>query len=190
MERALECAQKAIGLNDSCAKAHSLMGYINLLNRRFDEAIENGEKAVRINPNDPIMLNVLAGIMQCNGKFDESIALVKNAMRLCPYYPAYFLRTLSMSYFLAGRYEEALAVGELMLARAQKGEFSPLLAHTTLAEVYIGLGQEDKARAHAEEVLKINPNFSLADERKRLYFYRDPSHLERHIDALRKAGLK
>jgi hypothetical protein len=77
-----------------------------------------------------------------------------------------------------------------MLARAHKGEFSPLLAHRTLVEVYIALGQDHKARAHAEEVLKINPNFSLADVRKRTYFYRDPAHLERHIDALRKAGLK
>ncbi len=190
MERALECAQKAIGLSDSCAKGYSLMSYINLLNRKFDEAIENGEKAVRINPNDPIILNGLAGIMHFNGKFNESIALVKNAMRLCPSYPAFFLRTLSGSYILVGRYEEALVVGELLLARAQKGEYNPLSAHTTLVAVYMGLGQEDKARAHAEEVLKINPNFSLADERKKLYFYRDPSPLERQIDTLRKAGLK
>ena len=190
MERALECAQKAMGLSDSCAKAHSLMGYINLLNRKFDEAIENGEKAVRINPNDPIMLSILASIMHFNGKFDQSIALVKNAMRLCPYYPAIFLIQLSMSYFLAGRYEEALAASELMLARAHKGEFSPSMAHMSLAEAYIGLGQEDKARAHAEEMLKINPNYSLAHQRKTMYYYRDPDHADRHIDALRKAGLK
>jgi adenylate cyclase len=190
MERASECAQKAMGLSDSCAKAYSLMGYINLLNRKFDEAIENGEKAVSINPNDPIILNALAAIMHFNGKFDESIALVKKSMRLCPYYPATFLIQLSMSYFLAGRYEEALAASELMLARAHKGEFSPFMAHTSLAEAYIGLGQDQKARAHAEEMLKINPNYSLADQRKSMYYYRDPSHLERHIDALRKAGLK
>jgi adenylate cyclase len=189
MEGALECAQKAIGLSDSCAKAYGLMGWIKLLNRKFDEAIENGEKAVAINPNDPVMLHILAGIMHYNGKFDESIALVKNGMRLCPYYPAFFLRTLFLSYFLAGRYEEALAASELMLARAHKGEFSPLLAHTALAEAYIGLSQDQKARAHAEEVLKINPNFSLANYRKSM-FYKDPAHLERHIDALRKAGLK
>ena len=166
------------------------MGYINLLNRKFDEAIENGEKAVSINPNDPIILTALAAIMHFNGKFDESIALVKIAMRLCPYYPATFLTQLSMSYFLAGRYEEALAASKLMLARADKGEFSPLMAHMSLAEAYIGLGQDQKARVHTEEVLKINPNFSLADVRKRMYFYKDPSHLERHIDALREAGLK
>ncbi len=166
------------------------MGWINVLNRKFDEAIENGEKAVAINPNDPTMLVILSGIMHFNGKFDDSIALVKNAMRLCPYYPAFYLRNLFLSYFLAGRYKEALAAGELMLARAHKGEFSPLLAHTFLAEAYIALGQEDKARAHTEEMLKIDPNYSLADLRKRMYFYKDPAHLERHIDALRKAGLK
>jgi len=190
IERALECAQKAIGLSDSCAKAYGLMGYINLLSRKFDESIENGEKAVRLNPNDPQMLVILAAIMHFNGKFDESIALVKNAMRLCPYYSAQFLSVLSMSYFSAGRYEEALAASELLLTRAHKGEFSPLWAHMNLAKAYIGLGQDQKARAHAEELLKINPNFSLANERRRLYFHRDPAHLELHIDALRKAGLK
>ncbi len=188
MEGALECCQKAIGLSDSCAKAYALMGYINLLNRKFDESIENGEKAVSINPNDPIMLSILAAIMHYNGKFDESIALAKNAMRLSPYYPALILLPLSWSYSSAGRYEEALAVGELLLARAQKGEFSPLLAHLYLAEAYVGLGQEHKARAHAEEVLKINPNFSLANYRKSM-FYKDSAHSEPHIDALRKAGL-
>jgi adenylate cyclase len=190
IERALECAQKAIGLSDSSAKAHALMGYINLLNRKFGEAIENGEKAVRINPNDPIMLSILAAIMHFNGKFDESIALIRNAMRLCPSYPAFYLYHLSTYYFSAGRYQEALAAGKQLLARADKGEFNPLFAHTSLAEAYIGLGQDQKARAHAEEILRINPNYSLADQRKRMYYYRDPAHADRHIDALRKAGLK
>jgi tetratricopeptide (TPR) repeat protein len=136
-----------------------------------------------------MMLSILGAIMHFNGKFDESIAVTKNAMRLCPYYPALFLRILSMSYLSAGRYKEGLAASELLLARAHKGEFSPLWAHMGLAEAYIGLGQNEKAWAHAQEVLKMNPNFSLADERKRMYFYRDPTHLERHIDSLRKAGL-
>ena len=189
MKRALECAQKAIGLSDSCANAYALMGQITLDQRKFDEAIRYGEKAVRINPGDPNFLFVLAVIMHFSGKFDESTALIRNAMRLCPYYPAMYLDIQSMSYFLTGRYKEALAAGELLLARAQKGEFNPFLAHMRLAEAYIGLGQDHKARTHAEEVLKINPNSAMAGERKRFESYKDPSHLERHIDALRKAGL-
>jgi adenylate cyclase len=190
MKRALGCAQKAISLSDSCATAYALMAQISIDQRKFDEAIRYGEKGVRVNPNDPHMIYVLAVVMHFNGKFDESIALIRKATRLCPYYPAMHLDMLSMCYFLTGRYEEALAAGQLLLGRAQKGEFSPFLAHMRLVEAYIGLGQNDKARAHAEEVLKINPNSALADERKRFDSYRDPSHLEHHIDALRKAGLK
>jgi tetratricopeptide (TPR) repeat protein len=54
MERALECGQKAIGLSDSSAKAYALMGYINLLNRKFDEAIENGERLLGSIPTTPL----------------------------------------------------------------------------------------------------------------------------------------
>jgi TolB-like protein len=190
MKRALECAQKAISLSDSCATAYALMAQISIDQRKFDEAIRHGEKGVRINSNDPHMIYVLAVIMHFNGKFDESIALIGKASRLCPYYPAMHLDILSMSYFLTGRYEEALAAGQLLLGRAQKGEFSPFLVHMRLVEAYIGLGQDDKARAHAEEVLKINPNSPLADEQRRFESYKDPSHMERHLNALRKAGLK
>jgi adenylate cyclase len=189
MERALACAQKAIGLSDSCAKAYALMGFINLINGKFDEAVENGERAVRIIPNDPVMLNMLSNIMHFDGKFNESIALTKNAMRLSPYYPPHFLTILSSSYLLAGRYEEALASSELLLARAQKGEFNPLAAHIRLAEAYMGLGQYQKARAQVEEVLKIEPNYSLANYQKSMH-YKDPTYLKRRIDSLRKAGLK
>jgi adenylate cyclase len=190
MEKTLECAQKAIGLSDSCAKAQALMGFINLFSRNFDEAIESGEKAVRINPNDPIIISILAGIMAYSGRFDESIALMKNAMRLCPYYPAYFLDVLCSCYFLTGQYEEAIAAGQLLLARAEKGEYNPFMAHWVLAEAYVGFGQEDKAREHAEAMLQIYPNYLLADQRERWFYYKDPAHVNRRIDALRKAGLK
>ena len=76
-----------------------------------------------------------------------------------------------------------------MLDRSRKGEINPLYAHVYLAEAYIGLGQEQKARVQAEEVLKINPNFTLEKE-KLLLGYKDVAHNERHFAALRKAGLK
>jgi TolB-like protein/tetratricopeptide (TPR) repeat protein len=190
MKRALECARKAITLSDSCATAYALMAHISIDERKFDEAIRYGENGVRINPNDPHMIYVLAVMLHFNGKFDESTALIKKAERLCPYYPAMHLDILSMSYFLTGRYEEALAAGQLLLDRAQKGEFSPCLAHMRLVEAYIGLGQDGNARAHAKEVLKMNPNSPLADERRRFESYKDPSHMEGHLSALRKAGLK
>jgi len=55
--------------------------------------------------------------------------------------------------------------------------------------VYSELGQAAEARAEAAEVLRLNPQFSLAVHRQRLPI-KDPAVLERHLAALRKAGMK
>jgi len=188
IKRAEECAQKAIAVDDSNAKAYSLLNRVRGMQRNFDQAIEYGEKAVALNPNDPHMLVAFSITMHSSGRFEESIALIKKAMRLSPYYPAFYLQFLAQSYVLTERYEKAIATSKLLLDRSRKGEFNPLFAHLYLAEAYIGLGHEDKARTHAEEVLKINPNFSLKSF-PFLYSYRDPVHSERRIAALSRAGL-
>jgi len=189
LKRAGECAQKAIALDDSNSKAYGLMSHISRLQRKFDKAIEYGKKSAAINPNDPIMLSIYAFTPDRTGEFDESIATTKKAMRLSPYYPAFFLFPLFRSYFQTERYEEALAAGKLLLERSRQGEINPLYAHMTLALAYIRLGRDDEARAHAEEMLKINPKFSLGFWQKRQP-YKDPAHHQREIEALRKAGLK
>ena len=189
LKRAGECAQKAIALDDSCAKAYGLLGFLSGYQRQYDKSTEYGEKAVEINPNDPAILSMLAFTRVWIGHFDESRALIQKAMRLSPYYPALFLIPLSQSYFFTGQYEEGLAAARQLLERSQRGEINPMAAHSHMAINYIGLGQEDKAREHVEEMMKINPNNSLEGVRMRLAGFRDPAHSERFIAALREAGL-
>jgi hypothetical protein len=55
--------------------------------------------------------------------------------------------------------------------------------------VYSELGQAAEARAEAAEVLRLNPNFSLEIHKQRVPI-KDPALMERHLEALRKAGLK
>jgi len=188
IKRADECAQKAIALDDSNAKAYSLLGRLCCMQRKFNQAIEYGEKSVALSPNDPHMLAAFSQTLHSDGRFEESIGLIKKAMRLSPYYPAFYLQFLARSYVLSERYEEAIATSKLLLDRSRKGEFNPLFAHLYLAEAFVGLGQEDNARTQAKEVLKINPNFSLKSFRF-LYSYKDPIHSERRIAALSRAGL-
>ncbi|PKN25958.1 MAG: adenylate/guanylate cyclase domain-containing protein [Deltaproteobacteria bacterium HGW-Deltaproteobacteria-21] len=189
IKRAGECAQKAIELDNSCAKAYGLLGGLSCFQRKYDKAIEFGEKAVAINPSDPHILMILSSINMYVGRFDDSIAIIKKAMRLSPYYPAVFLLPLHDSYFLTGHYEEGLAVGKQLLDRSQKGEFNTRSAHIIMAQDYMGLGREEKAKEHAQEVLKLDPNFSV-DRYAKGRPYKDPAHLERIVAALRKAGLK
>ena len=58
-----------------------------------------------------------------------------------------------------------------------------------MAAVYSELGRKAEARAEAAEVLRLNPQFSLEVHRQREPV-KDPARLERHLAALRKAGLK
>jgi tetratricopeptide (TPR) repeat protein len=106
-------------------------------------------------------------------------------MRLNPLYPAYYLFHLGHAYFLTGEYEEAIAALKRVLNR--NPNFFP--AHIYLAASYIELGQVDKARAEAAEILRMNPNLSFEVAGQRLP-YKDQAVLERLGDALRKAGLK
>ena len=94
-------------------------------------------------------------------------------------------RTLQTAYDLAGRPEEAIAPLKQYLTRYP----NILGAHLTLAAVYSELGRKAEAQAEAAEVLRLNPQFSLAVHKQRVPL-KDPAVLERHLAALRKAGLK
>jgi hypothetical protein len=51
------------------------------------------------------------------------------------------------------------------------------------------MGPEVEARAEAEEVLRINPKFSV-ETYARSFSHRNQAKLDRYIEALRQAGLR
>jgi adenylate cyclase len=188
-KRAVELAKKAVALDDTQPNVHALLGGIHLFRRQYEKAIAEGERAIALGPNDATSHVLLAHTMHYAGRFEEAITLAKKAMRLTPYYPAWYLSILAQSCRMAGRYEEALAAYKQLLDRSRKGEVPPLWAHIGLAVTYMELGLEEEARAHAAEVMRIDPNFSLESWSK-ADFFKDPAHFERLLDTLRKAGLK
>ena len=95
------------------------------------------------------------------------------------------LDSVGTAYAVAGRYEEA----RCPFAALSQPLSQHSAAHLTLAAVYSELGQAAEARAEAAEVLRLNPKFSLEVHKQRMPI-KDPAVLERHIAALRKAGLK
>ncbi|MBW1784946.1 MAG: hypothetical protein JRL30_29915, partial [Deltaproteobacteria bacterium] len=188
INRAVEIAQKAAAINPTLPEVHSLWSNINLLQGEYEKAITEGEKAIALGPNSALCHVLLVYPMICAGRFEEAITLAEKAIRLSPYTSRWFLLILDDAYRMAGRYEEALAVGKQYLERCQKGGFNPFPAHMGLAATYVGLGRIDEARVHVAELLKIEPGFSLDEARKTILF-KDPAHLERALDALRQAGL-
>ncbi len=97
----------------------------------------------------------------------------------------HYLLSVGTAYTLAGRPKEAITPLKQFLTRYP----NVLRAHLTLAEAYSELGKDAEARAEVAEVLRLNPKFSLEVHKQREPI-KDPAVLERHIAALRKAGLK
>ena len=106
-------------------------------------------------------------------------------MRLNPIPPTHYLQDLGVGYYMVGRYEDSIEMNEMVLKRASNNVF----AHTNLAAAYSALGHEENARRHAEEVLKLDPQFSLKQWAE-ISPAKDKVELERYIANLRRAGLK
>jgi tetratricopeptide (TPR) repeat protein len=100
-------------------------------------------------------------------------------------FPDKALDSVGAAYATAGRPEEAIAPLQRYISRYP----NILGAHLTLTAVYSELGQAAEARAEIAEVLRLNPKFSLEVHKERMPI-KDSAMLERHIAALRKAGLK
>lgn len=93
--------------------------------------------------------------------------------------------SLGNAHRLTKRYDEAIATFKKILTVMPHH----LGSHFGLAAVCSELGREEEVWGEVAEVLRINPQFSLEALQQRLP-YKDPAELERHLAALRKAGLK
>ena len=85
---------------------------------------------------------------------------------------------------LVGRKDEAVA--SFKKAIALKADH--IYPHTFLAAVHADLGQTDKAKAAAKEVLKLNPNFSSTRFIQNHTFHESERNTM-FIDILMRAGL-
>jgi adenylate cyclase len=127
----------------------------------------------------------LGTILTYAGQPQEGLTMTEKAMRLNPRYPAWYSGTLGWNYYWVGRYEEAIATFKSSLARSSN---VPAM-HFGLAAAYGALSREAEARAEAAKFLQLSPNFSLEVHRQQIPV-KDPAALERHLDDLRRAGLK
>ena len=185
MEQTVELAQKALALNDTLDATHSLLGHIYLDKRQYEKAIAEAERAVALNPNGADAHAHLGKTLNYVGRWQEAIALLKKAIRINPIPPNWYLFMLGQSYSFTGQYGEAIAMYKTVLQR-NPDDLSALIG---LAAVYSASGREEKARAAAAEVLRIEPKFSLKRSAEES-MYKNQADTERMIDSLRRAGLK
>ncbi|HEV8717841.1 MAG TPA: tetratricopeptide repeat protein [Candidatus Binatia bacterium] len=185
LEPAVAAVQRALALNDSFHRSYMNLGYISLYQQQYDQALAGMERAVALMPTEAGSYAGLALVLSCVGRTEEALAAAVQALRLKPFLADDHLGSVGTAYAVAGRYKEAQTPLQRYLSRYP----NILHTHLMLVVVYRELGQAAEARAEAAEVLRLNPQFSLAVHRQRMPI-KDPAVLERHLTALRKAGLK
>jgi len=182
IKRAFELAQKALSLDDSLSQPYVVISRIYLLQGKHEKAIAEAQQAIEINPNGAWAIFNLGWILRCAGRPEEGIPLMKKSIRLNPISHVTEFDTLGRAYFLAGRYEEAIAAYKTTV----KLDPDYRDAHVGLAATYAVLGREEEARTEVSEILRIEPSFSIKKYERFMYFQ---VGLEPEIEGLRKAGL-
>jgi adenylate cyclase len=185
IETAYKYAQKAIELDDTLDPAYRLIGGVYLLKRQHEKTIAQAERAIAINPNGAGNNAYIAGALGCAGRWEEGLGFAEKSIRLSPFPPVIYYWILGRAYFMTGQYDKAVET----FKKAVHVNPDYLVARAFLAASYSSLDRQAEAAAQADEVLRINPKFTLESYAKTLP-YKNKVDIERYVAALRKAGLK
>jgi adenylate cyclase len=181
LDQSLILAKDAVQCDPLDARGYSEMGLAYLYMKRQDEAIAVYERAVDLNPNDADLLAYMGDCLAYVRQGPRAVAMIQRAMRLNPYHPDSYLWFLGDAYFHNGNYAEA--IGALKRMRDQSE------AHRLFAASYALLGEQDLARHHAQEVMRVHPNFTIEHWRK-VPPLQHPEDLDLYVKGLRTAGLR
>ena len=183
--RAEEMVQKAISIHGVTAGENGLLSCIYLLKKDLDKAISYARKAVEQGPNFANVHNIMGLALKSNGQYEEAISSFKKALQLDPIGRIARMSNLAWVYLYTKQFEKAISIWNETLARNP----DYLFAYYGLTAAYWLSGSEDQARQAAQQVLRINPKFSL-DYWEKQSTIKDSDLEEQLFNAWRKAGLK
>ncbi|NEJ16230.1 tetratricopeptide repeat protein [Rhizobium leguminosarum] len=184
LEQAEEAATLAVARDDSDPVAHWALSLVSLYLRQHDRAISEAERAIVLNPNFAEGQVSLGEALIYSGRSGEALAYFDRASVLNPYFPDIVLHFQALALFQLGRYQEAV---ELLLQRMSRNPITDV-SRALLAACYGHLGRFEEARATWQEVMRVNPDYSLEYRRKVLPF-KNPADFELVVEGLRKAGV-
>jgi adenylate cyclase len=186
LEKGEELVKKALAMDDSIPIAHVLLAGFYTMRREYDKAIAEDERAVALHPGGSEAYSSYGAVLLYACRPEEAIPMFQKAIRLNPNAEANYFVFFGMALRMTGRFEEAVSAYKKALQSAPDN----IGAHLALVVAYSMMGREREARAEAQEVLRINPKFSLDYHTRSSLFFKDQSQTDKVVNAMRKAGLK
>ncbi len=174
-------AQIALALDDNDSDVHRILAAVNLAHGDHEKARYHQERALSLNPNNDLILVQQGELLMWLGRPQDGIEWIRKAMRLNPYHPERFWNHLGRAYYTARQYPEAVEA----LSRLTRPDHTH---HAFLAAALAQLGDKTAAAAHAQEVVRKEPDFSIQRYLSTLHYQLD-SDRDHLRDGLLKAGL-
>ena len=171
----------ALALDDNDSDVHRILAAVNLACDDHEKAQFHEARALSLNPNNDLILVQNGELLTWLGRPHDGIEWILKAMRVNPYHPERFSNHLGRAYYSARKYAEAVEA----LSRVARPDHAQ---HALLAASLAQLGDRTAASAHAQEVLKHAPEFSIQRHLLTLH-YRLDSDREHLREGLQKAGL-
>jgi adenylate cyclase len=171
----------ALALDDNDSDVHRILAAVNLNRDDHDKAAYHQERALTLNPNYDLVAVQQGELLTWLGRPEEGIDWIKKAMRLNPYHPERFWSHLGRACYCAEKYAEAAEA----FSRLTRPDHTH---HAFLAATFAQMGNSVAAAAHAAEVLKREPQFSVAAYLGTQH-YKHEADRNRHEAGLLKAGL-
>ena len=184
LEQAYGAAQKAIGLDDQLAQAYFVMSLVYRAQKDHVKAAREAEKAIELDPGYADAYVLLASLLYYSGGAKEGLKLIQKAKQLNPNYPSNYPFHLGQAHFLLHQYEDAVAAFQSAIGTNPTSERS----RVWLAATYGQAGLIDDAEFETEEILALDPDFSIQRVRENVPL-KVSNDIEHFIGGLRKAGL-
>ena len=180
-QEALDCATKALSLDDADPWCQMTMGLVLTHWGQRDQAGPYFDRAIALNPSDVQIAYMRAWWLARVGRANEALESLDLAMQLDPFPPNWSWEGRAIALLVARRYQEVIQT----LARMSHHH---AWDHAYVAACHAYLNRPEEARAAASEVLRLDPHFSVS-RYARTEGYTLPAELKHLLDGMRKAGL-
>lgn len=158
LDRALAMAETALEIQPNLPEQHWVIGYVQTQRRNFSKAEDALEKALELDPEYSDAFALLGGIRTYAGQPEGTVPLLREAMRLRPDAGYLYYLLLGRAYYFLNDCSQGL----INLREAANRNPANVETYVYLVGCMVRLGDIEAAEWEAQEVLAIEPKFSIS----------------------------
>jgi adenylate cyclase len=187
LEKAEQAVSRALAV-DPDYPPYGTLSRISRLKKDIETAIVYARKSVQQAPNDSGRHYMLCLALGRGEKFEEAVYSCETALRLAPFRPVNYVLELAWSLVGKTQYDTSIPLFKEVIDRSPQS-FYAYLAYKGLTAAYELSDRHVDAHWAAQNVMRMNPSFSLENE-SRLSPAKEGPFKQRMMNAYRDAGLK